>query len=183
MFILQDDSIHVLHPQPVLETLKALWTYDAASFSDHKHVTIECKAGNLARVLKHPNIPPPPPPCQLDGVEYELETATIMHSVTDECNIMEPKECALILPISQNELHKYGHKEHSYVNTPNKYPFPDLVPEAFDNIQMSNGRNLLDYNLQFQRSRDDTTSINTWFLITLLICSLLLVYLLPSQNS
>jgi hypothetical protein len=173
----------VLHPQPVLETLMALWDYAAELFFSHKYASLECKAGKLVRVLKHPSYPPPPPPCQLDGVEYELETTSIINNVMDERDTLEPEECALLMAINQNEIDKYAHKKPSQVNITYKHPFPDLVPEGFDNIQMNQWQNLVDYNEPDGTSRDNSRFIETWFLVTMLICTLLLLYLSPSQNS
>ena len=172
-----------LHPQPVLETLMTLWNYEAELFIPHKHTSLECKTGKLTRVLKHPNFPPPPPPCQLDGVEYELETTRIINNVMDERDTMESDDCALLMAINQNEIDKYALKKPFQLTINNKYPFPDLVPEAFDNIQMKQGQNLVDYNELNGRSKDDSRFIETWFLVTVLISTLLLLYLSPAQNS
>ena len=168
-----------LDPEPVLRTLMALWEFEAGVFNLVKHDVLDYGGGTYTKLLRHPSCPPPPPPCQLDGVEYELDTTTIFDrtmSNNAQANMTRNEEDEIEHNTSINPL--------SHANATNKYPFPDLVPEAFENRVQHKVLSDSCKSGDFDRENNESTTrnIETFFLTTMLCSTLLLLYLLPAYD-
>ena len=160
-----------LVPQLVLETLMALWNYEAELSYPDKGDPLKHGGGRCAKILKHPMGPPPPPPCQLDGVEYELEITRVL----DNTRVMMPDR-------QRTESDLIG-GQHSNSNATRTYPFPDLVPESFDNIQLQRGQVRIENGKSLRKCGHISNIHETMFLTFVLLSSLLLLYLLPAFTS
>ena len=164
-----------LNSQVVLVTLMALWDYETKlTLTDIG--TVKHGARGCQMYLKHPDCPPPPPPCQLDGVEYELETMSIPGK-TMCVNTLTHIE-SFDIPSTQTPTKSLNDK-HVLENGVCEYPFPDLIPESFDNRQQH-----IRTNQTLLKSKEDISrNAESWFLISVIIGSLMILYLLPTYES
>ena len=170
------ESVHpILNSQAVLETLMALWDYETKlTLTDIG--TVKHGVRGYQMYLKHPDCPPPPPPCQLDGVEYELETMSISGKTT-VVNTLTHIE-SFDIPSTQTPTKSLNDKQ-VLENRACEYPFPDLIPESFDHRQQH-----IRANQTLSKSKEDISlNAESWFLISVIIGSLMILYLLPTYES
>ena len=165
----------ILNLEAVLETLMALWDYETKlTLTDIG--TVKHGARGCQMYLKHPDCPPPPPPCQLDGVEYELETMSISGKTTVANNLTHIESSDI--PSIQTSMKSLNDKQ-VLENRACEYPFPDLIPESFDNRQQH-----IRTNQTLSKSKEDISpNAESWFLISVIIGSLMTLYLLPTYES
>ena len=173
------ESVHpILNSQAVLETLMALWDYETklslTALTDNGPTKYGMRGCQM--YLKHPDCPPPPPPCQLDGVEYELETMSISGKTT-VVNTLTHIE-SFDIPSTQTPTKSLNDKQ-VLENRACEYPFPDLIPESFDHRQQH-----IRANQTLSKSKEDISlNAESWFLISVIIGSLLILYSLPTYES
>ena len=136
----------ILNLEAVLETLMVLWDYETKlTLTDNRDLKYGVRGCQM--YLKHPDCPPPPPPCQLDGVEYELETMSIPGK-TMCVNTLTHIE-SFDIPSTQTPTKSLNDK-HVLENGVCEYPFPDLIPESFDTRQQH-----IRTNQTLSRSKED----------------------------
>ena len=185
-----------LEPEPVLKTLVTLW--NISSETDDVANT-SCSGGSSSsrniKVLRPPSSPPPPPPCcDLEGLEFELETTslsdkTITEGNADEFATSEEKGVA-DAAVMTDSLELNGHQTHDTNVTTNNYPYPDLVPEAFNNVTnrgvLASADNL-HTNCSRSRPYDNDNgalmrNVESLFLLSIFCGTLLLLYLFPAHD-
>ena len=172
-----------LEPEPVLRTLMALSEFEAGVITIEKHDILSYDGGKCAKILRHPSCPPPPPPCLLDGVEYELETTNLLDKTMTQCNVSQLEDNKLRCDSEETENTLLNPLSH--VNVTNKYPYPDLVPEAFDNNFQQKYMHAPSKHDGLQRENNGSTTIRdieTFFLTTVLCSTLLLLYFFPAHD-
>ena len=177
-----------LNPEPILKTLEELWNFAAgtAAITSPERTYNSISGGRRnTHVLRPPSCSPPPPPCQLDGVEYELETTSLLDKTITEANVneFEPNNLTSEVNTMEHSLTSVNLQLHDITNN---YPYPDLVPEAFSNPFQK--RLLLASNQLHQTDESNYGSsitrrnIESIFLITVFCSTMLLLYLFPAYD-